>query len=62
VEPCYEEVPGWQQSTFGLTEYKDFPDAAKRYMDRIAQAVGCEVSIISTGYGRAHVVLQGTIF
>ena len=62
VEPFYEEVPGWQQSTFGLTEYKDFPDAAKRYMDRIAQVVGCEVSIISTGYGRAHVVLQGTIF
>ena len=62
VEPFYEEMAGWQQSTFGLTEYNDFPDAAKRYMDRIAQAVDCEVSIISTGYGREHVVLQGTIF
>jgi adenylosuccinate synthase len=62
VEPCYEELPGWQQSTFGLTEYNQFPDAAKRYMDRIAQAVDCEVSLISTGYGREHVVLQGSIF
>lgn len=62
VEPVYEELPGWQQRTAGLTEYNDFPDAAKRYMDRIAQAVDCEVSIISTGYGREHVVLQGTIF
>jgi len=62
VEPFYEEMAGWQQSTFGLTEYNDFPDAAKRYMDRIAQAVDCEVSIISTGYGREHVVLQGTPF
>jgi adenylosuccinate synthase len=62
VEPLYEELPGWQQSTVGLTEYKDFPDAAKRYMDRVSQAVNCEISIISTGYGREHVVLQGTLF
>jgi adenylosuccinate synthase len=45
-----------------MTEYNDFPDAAKRYMDHIAQAVDCEVSLISTGYGREHVVLQGAIF
>jgi len=61
-EPVYEEVPGWQQSTVGLTEYNAFPDAAKRYIDRIAEAVGCEVSLISTGYGREHVVMQGDIF
>jgi adenylosuccinate synthase len=24
VEPVYEEVPGWQQSTVGLTEYNAF--------------------------------------
>jgi len=62
VEPRYEELPGWQQSTVGMTEYNDFPDAAKRYIDHIAQAVDCEVSLISTGYGREHVVLQGAIF
>jgi adenylosuccinate synthase len=62
VEPVYEELPGWQQSTVGLTEYNAFPDAAKRYMDRIAQAVDCEVSLVSTGYGREHVVMQGDIF
>jgi adenylosuccinate synthase len=62
VEPVYEELPGWQQSTVGMTEYCDFPDAAKRYLDRIAQAVDCEVSLISTGYVREHVVMQGTIF
>jgi adenylosuccinate synthase len=62
VEPVYEEVPGWQQSTVGLTAYNAFPDAAKRYMDRIAQVVDCEVSLISTGYGREHVVVQGDLF
>jgi adenylosuccinate synthase len=62
VEPYYEELPGWQQSTLGLTDYADFPDAAKRYMDRLATMVECELSVISTGYSREHAVLQGTIF
>jgi adenylosuccinate synthase len=62
VEPVYEELPGWQQSTAGLTDYNDFPEAAKRYIARIAQVVDCEMSIISTGYGREHAIVQGTIF
>ena len=62
IEPVYEELPGWQQSTVGLTNFADFPDAAKRYIARIADVVECEMSIISTGYGREHAILQGSIF
>lgn len=62
VEPVYDTLPGWQQSTLGLTEYQHLPDAAKRYLDHLAQAVDCEVSLISTGYEREHAVLHGTIF
>jgi adenylosuccinate synthase len=62
VEPVYEELPGWQQHTAGLTDYADFPAAAKRYIQRLADAVECEMSIISTGYGREHAVQQGSIF
>lgn len=62
VEPVYEELPGWQQDTGGLTDYAEFPDAAKRYIDRISELVECEMSIISTGHGRAHAVMQGGIF
>ncbi len=62
VEPCYEELPGWQQSTVGLTDLASFPDAAKRYIDCLETAVDCEMSIISTGHGRDHAVLSGTIF
>jgi adenylosuccinate synthase len=62
VEPIYEILPGWQQSTVGLTDYADFPDAAKRYMDRLATIIDGEVSIVSTGPSREHTVRQGAIF
>jgi adenylosuccinate synthase len=62
VEPCYEELPGWLQSTVGLTELASFPDAAKRYIDALETAVDCDMSIISTGHGRDHAVLRATIF
>ncbi|MCZ6875207.1 MAG: adenylosuccinate synthase [bacterium] len=62
VEPSYEELPGWQQSTAGLTDLASFPDAAKRYIGSLQTAVDCEMSIISTGHGRHHAVLSKTIF
>ncbi|MGQ4809457.1 Adenylosuccinate synthetase [Candidatus Entotheonellaceae bacterium PAL068K] len=62
VAPAYTELPGWQQCTAGLTNYADFPDATKRYIDLVSSVVECETSIISTGYGRHHAVMQGSIF
>ncbi len=62
VEPVYEEMPGWQQETASLTQYSAFPDAARRYMDRLAELVACEMSIISTGPGREHTVMRGRIW
>lgn len=62
IEPVYEELPGWQQNTAGLTRHQDFPDAAKRYIDRLMEMVDCEVSIISTGYSRDHTIMQGRLF
>ena len=58
AEPVYEEMPGWQAPTAGLTAYRDFPDAAKRYIDRLTTVMGTEVSIISTGHGREHAVVH----
>jgi adenylosuccinate synthase len=62
IEPVYEELPGWQQNTAGLTRHQDFPDAAKRYIDRLMEMVDCEISIISTGYSRDHTIMQGRLF
>ena len=62
AEPIYEELPGWQAPTAGLTAYEDFPDAAKRYIDRLEAVMESEVSIISTGHGREHAVVHKPVF
>ena len=47
--PVYEELPGWQCPTSGMRKYKDLPLAARQYVNRIEELVGCPVNIVSVG-------------
>ena len=49
VEPVYEILPGWMDSIAGLRSYKDLPQAAKRYIERIEELVGSRIEILSVG-------------
>ncbi|GIX47900.1 MAG: adenylosuccinate synthetase [Candidatus Tectimicrobiota bacterium] len=62
VEPVYEELPGWQHSTRGLTDYTAFPAAAQRYIERIAELVECDIAIVSTGDSRTETVVRRPLF
>jgi adenylosuccinate synthase len=57
VEPVYEELPGWQQSTVGLTGYSELPVNARRYLERMQDIVGVPVDIVSTGPDRDHTII-----
>ncbi|WP_411360025.1 adenylosuccinate synthase [Pseudidiomarina salilacus] len=57
VEPVYESMPGWSESTVGLTEHKDLPIAALAYIKRIEALTGVPVDIISTGPDRAETII-----
>jgi adenylosuccinate synthase len=57
VEPIYEELPGWQQSTVGITEYAALPAAARRYLERIGSLVGVPIDMISTGPDRDQTIV-----
>ncbi|MDO6459924.1 adenylosuccinate synthase [Granulosicoccaceae sp. 1_MG-2023] len=52
--PVYEELPGWSQSTVGVTEHADLPAAAVNYIRRIEELVGVPVHIVSTGPDRCQ--------
>ncbi len=49
VEPVYEEMPGWKESTIGVTAYDGLPLNARRYLERLQELAGVPIDIISTG-------------
>ena len=57
VEPVYEELPGWQESTVGVTGYRQLPGNARRYLERMQDIVGVPVDIVSTGPDRDHTIV-----
>ncbi|MGF1548501.1 MAG: adenylosuccinate synthase [Thiotrichales bacterium] len=57
LEPIYEDLPGWQQSTVGIKRYDDLPANAKRYLKRIEEIVEVPIEIISTGPDRAETIV-----
>jgi adenylosuccinate synthase len=57
VEPAYEELPGWHESTAGIRDYAALPLAARRYLERVQVLVGVPLDLISTGPDRDHTIV-----
>ena len=55
--PIYETMPGWSQSSVGVTQYDQLPPAAQRYLQRIEEVTGVPVHMISTSPDRDHTIL-----
>ncbi|MDE0789821.1 MAG: adenylosuccinate synthase [Woeseiaceae bacterium] len=56
--PVYEEWPGWQESTVGVTNFDDLPQKACDYLARIEGLAGVPVDIISTGPDREQTIIK----
>ncbi len=56
-EPVYEEMPGWQDSTYGVTDYEKLPDNAKAYLKRIETLLETPIHIVSTGPERCQNIM-----
>lgn len=57
VEPEFETLAGWSESTVGITKFEDLPKNAQIYIKRIEELVGCPVDIISTGPDRDETIV-----
>ncbi len=57
-EPVYEELPGWKDSTIGITRYEELPKAAQYYLQRIEQVCAIPVDMISTGADREQTIVR----
>ena len=58
VEPVYECLPGWKQSTFGMTTYDQLPLRAKEYLAFVEYRTGVEIGCVSTGPERNQTIVK----
>jgi adenylosuccinate synthase len=58
----YEELPGWKESSAGVTRFEDLPQNAKSYLGRLEALVGVPISIISTGPDRDQTIIRQNPF
>ncbi|MBL1264500.1 adenylosuccinate synthase [Candidatus Methylomicrobium oryzae] len=56
-EAVIEEIPGWSETTAGVTNYAKLPENAKTYIKRLEELVGVKVTILSTGPDRDETIV-----
>ena len=57
VEPIYEALEGWNETTAGARSWADLPAQAIKYVRRIEELIGCPVALLSTSPERDDTIL-----
>ncbi|MBU3068328.1 adenylosuccinate synthase [Aestuariicella sp. G3-2] len=57
VQPVYETMPGWTESTVGAKTWDELPANAQAYIKRLEELVGAPADIISTGPDRVETIV-----
>lgn len=52
-----EEMPGWNETTAGVTDYEKLPANAKAYIQRLQELVGVKIALLSTGPDRDETII-----
>lgn len=56
-KPVYETLPGWNESTFGVSDWKSLPANAQAYLRRLEALCGVPIAIVSTGPERDETIV-----
>jgi adenylosuccinate synthase len=57
VEPIYEEMAGWSESTAGARSWAQLPAQAIKYIRRVEELTRCPVALVSTSPEREDTIL-----
>lgn len=57
IEPVYESLEGWEESTRGARSWADLPATAVKYIRRIEELIGVPVALLSTSPEREDTIL-----
>ncbi len=58
VEPIFETMPGWSQSTQGARSFAELPAEAIKYVMRVGELIGAPVALLSTSPERDDTILM----
>lgn len=56
IQPVYETLPGWSQSTSGITSIDQLPENARNYIRFLEEQIEAPIDVISTGPDRVETV------
>ncbi|WP_430914003.1 adenylosuccinate synthase [Methylobacterium sp. sgz302541] len=62
IEPIYETMPGWSETTAGARSWADLPAQAIKYVRRIEELIGAPVALLSTSPERDDTILMHNPF
>jgi adenylosuccinate synthase len=57
LQPVYEEIEGWSQSTRGARSWAQLPATAIKYIRRIEELIEAPVAMLSTSPEREDTIL-----
>ncbi len=57
IQPVYETIEGWKESSQGARSWADLPAQAVKYVRRIEELIGCPVTLLSTSPEREDTIL-----
>ncbi len=57
AKPILEEMPGWTESTVGVTQFDKLPVNAQRYLTRMSEVCGVPIDMVSTGPDRNETIM-----
>ncbi len=58
VEPIYETLEGWSDSTAGARSWAELPAQAVKYVRRVEELIECPVTLLSTSPEREDTILM----
>mgnify|MGYP005855770487 CR=1 FL=1 len=56
--PIYQTLPGWTQDLTGVRTWSDLPEAARGYVEFLAEAVEVPVKVVSVGPDRLQTIFK----
>lgn len=57
LEPVYTTLPGWAESTEGITEFDKLPKKAQEYLKFLEKETGAKIGMVSTGPDREQTMV-----